>query len=140
MAEQTKDAVEQVQAGISEISADTEQAEQLIDRTALEVEKGLISVTESGRLFSSIMEEMKLVGIRAQEVSSEVHDMSTGTLRVAEAVELVSGITEKSTSQTAQAAAASEQQLSTMQEISAAAAHLSTLVQELTDKMALFKV
>ncbi|GIO37953.1 methyl-accepting chemotaxis protein [Paenibacillus antibioticophila] len=140
LAEQTKDAVEQVQAGISEISADTEQAEQLIDRTALEVEKGLISVTESGRLFSSIMEEMKLVGIRAQEVSSEVHDMSTGTLRVAEAVELVSGITEKSTSQTAQAAAASEQQLSTMQEISAAAAHLSTLVQELTDKMALFKV
>lgn len=140
LAEQTKVVLDQVQTGISEISADTEQTEQLIHSTALEVEKGLASVSESGQLFSSIMEEMKHVGLRAQEVTSEVHDMSSGTIRVAKAVELVSQITERSTSQTAQAAAASEQQLSTMQEISAAAAHLSTLVQELTDKMAHFKV
>lgn len=140
LAEQTKLAVEQVQAGIVEITSDTDHAAALIGNTALEVEKGLSSVTESGQLFASIMKEMKQVGVRAQEVSAEVQEMSAGTARVAEAVRLVSGITMKSADETAQVAAASEQQLATMQEISSASAHLSRLVQELTDQMAHFKV
>ncbi|RRJ64915.1 methyl-accepting chemotaxis protein [Paenibacillus oralis] len=140
LAEQTKLAVGQVQAGIAEITADTDHAAALIGNTALEVEKGLLSVTESGQLFASIMEEMKQVGVRAQEVSAEVQEMSAGTARVAEAVRLVADITMKSTDETAQVAAASEQQLATMQEISSAAVHLSRLVQELTDRMAHFKI
>ncbi|TYA14638.1 methyl-accepting chemotaxis protein [Paenibacillus faecis] len=140
LAEQTKLAVGQVQAGIAEITTDTDHAAALIGNTALEVEKGLSSVTESGQLFASIMKEMKQVGVRAQEVSAEVEEMAEGTVRVAEAVRLVSGITMKSADETAQVAAASEQQLATMQEISSAAAHLSRLVQELTDQMAHFKV
>jgi len=140
LAEQTKEAVKQVQDGIAAIAADTDHASQLIGGTTLEVEKGLASVVESGRLFASIMDEMKHVGARAQDVSAEVQEISGGTERVAGTVQLVSDITMKSTDEAGQAAAASEQQLATMQEISAAAAHLSSLVQELTNKLAHFKV
>lgn len=140
LAEQTKEAVKQVQDGIAAIAADTGHASQLIGGTTLEVEKGLASVVESGRLFASIMNEMKHVGARAQDVSAEVQEISGGTERVAGTVQLVSDITMKSTDEAGQAAAASEQQLATMQEISAAAAHLSSLVQELTNKLAHFKV
>ncbi|WP_068786590.1 methyl-accepting chemotaxis protein [Paenibacillus phocaensis] len=140
LAEQTKHAVDQVQAGIAEIAADTEQAVRLIGNTAVEVDKGLGSVTESGQLFASIMKEMSEVGNRAQEVSAEVQEMAEGAARVAEAVRLVSGITLTSTDEAAQVAAATEEQLATMQEIAAAASHLSRLVQELTDQMAHFKI
>ncbi|GJM79831.1 hypothetical protein HMSSN139_23270 [Paenibacillus sp. HMSSN-139] len=129
-----------MQAGIAEIAADTEQAVRLIGNTAVEVDKGLGSVTESGQLFASIMKEMSEVGNRAQEVSVEVQEMAEGAARVAEAVRLVSGITLTSTDEAAQVAAATEEQLATMQEIAAAASHLSRLVQELTDQMAHFRI
>lgn len=104
------------------------------------MDKGLGSVTESGQLFASIMKEMSEVGNRAQEVSVEVQEMAEGAARVAEAVRLVSGITLTSTDEAAQVAAATEEQLATMQEIAAAASHLSRLVQELTDQMAHFRI
>lgn len=140
LAEQTKNAVDQVQAGIAEIAADTGHAVRLIGNTAHEVDKGLESVTESGQLFAAIMKEMGEVGNRAQEVSAEVREMAEGAARVAEAVRLVSGITMTSTDEAAQVAAATEQQLATMQEIAAASGHLSRLVQELTDQMAHFRI
>ncbi|WP_116232615.1 hypothetical protein [Paenibacillus sp. VMFN-D1] len=60
----------------------------------------------------SIMEELKQVGCPCAEISAEVQELAEGTT-------FVPDITIKS-GQTAQVAAASEQQLATMQEISSA--------------------
>lgn len=140
LADQTKNAALQVQAGISEMTADTEHTASLIASAAVEVEQGRESVLQSGRLFAAIMEETRKVGELAQTVLSEVQQMNHSSSRVADSVRHVSDITMNSTDEAAQVAAAAQEQLATMQEISYATENLSHLIQELSSQMAHFKV
>ncbi|NGZ74682.1 methyl-accepting chemotaxis protein [Saccharibacillus alkalitolerans] len=140
LAEQTRKATEQVQAGIEEIASEARQAVQLMGTTANEVEKGVNSVTESGVLFETIMQEMRQVGLQAQEVSSAVKQLAAGAEQVSDTVALVSDIARKSTDETVHVAAASEQQQATMQEISASTLHLSAQIQDLMERMVKFKL
>lgn len=140
LADQTRNAAVQVQVGIAEIAADTEYTADLIANTAIEADQGRESVLESGRLFASIMQEMKKVGELAQSVSAEVREIDGGSHRIAESVRHVSDITLMSSDEAAQVAAAAEQQLATMQEISSASNHLSLLINDLAQQMGNFKI
>lgn len=140
LADQTRNAAIQVQVGIAEIAADTEYAAKLIANTAIEADQGRESVLESGRLFASIMQEMKKIGELAQSVSFEVREINGGSNMIAESVRHVSDIALRSSDEAAQVAAAAEQQLATMQEISNAANHLSQLISDLAQQMGNFKV
>ncbi|GGO01874.1 methyl-accepting chemotaxis protein [Saccharibacillus kuerlensis] len=140
LAEQTRKATEQVQAGIEEIALETRHAVQLMDTTASEVEKGVGSVAQSGALFETIMQEMREVGAQAHNVSTAVEQMAVGAEQVADTVALVSDVARKSTEETVHVAAASEEQQATMQEISASATHLSSQIQDLMDRVVKFKL
>ncbi|WP_172193701.1 methyl-accepting chemotaxis protein [Saccharibacillus qingshengii] len=140
LAEQTRKATEQVQAGIEEIASETRQAVRMMNTTAEEVEKGVGSVAQSGALFETIMQEMREVGIQAHEVSTAVEQLAAGAVQVSDTVALVADIARKSTEDTGHVAAASEQQQATMQEISASATHLSGQIQDLMDRMVRFKL
>ncbi|MDN4068209.1 methyl-accepting chemotaxis protein [Paenibacillus sp. FSL R5-0407] len=140
LADQTKNAAIQAQVGIAEIAADTEHTAELIANTAIEADQGRESVLESGRLFASIMQEMKKVGELAQSVSFEVKEINGGSNWIAGSVRHVSDIALTSSDEAAQVAAAAEQQLATMQEISNAANHLSQLILDLAEQMGNFKV
>ncbi|MBB3111406.1 methyl-accepting chemotaxis protein [Paenibacillus phyllosphaerae] len=140
LAEQTKDAAAQVQAGIGEIASESKQALQVLSSTVGEVEKGVNDVTESGQLFAAIMTEMRQVLTQSQEVSAAVEQMSAGTDQVAGAVMAVSDIAKHSTGDAMNVAAASEEQLATMQQITASATHLQALIEDLMGRMERFKL
>ncbi|ULL13253.1 methyl-accepting chemotaxis protein [Paenibacillus sp. H1-7] len=140
LAEQSRAAAEQIAGLIDEIRSDTAQAVAAMGQGTAEVEKGVITVTESGARFASIMEEMMQVNDQIQEVSAAAEQMSASSQQVTATVEQLALIAKEASLNSQGVAAASEEQLASMQEISSSASALSSMVQELLDQLAHFKV
>ncbi|RKP48004.1 methyl-accepting chemotaxis protein [Cohnella endophytica] len=139
LAEQTRDAVLKVEEKIESIRTETYRMTDVIAFTSSEVVKGSATVTDSGKIFSSITAEMKRVHLQAEEVSSSVGQLSAGIEQAMASVDSVKEITRMSTDNANQVAAASEEQLATMQEVTSSANHLSAMVQDLLDRLTRFK-
>ncbi|MFC5467447.1 methyl-accepting chemotaxis protein [Cohnella suwonensis] len=139
LAEQTGDSVRKVEEKIDSIRSETHRMTGVIASASSEVEKGSATVTESGRLFAEITSEMRLVRSQAEDVSSSVEQLSAGIEEVLRSVDNVKEIARMSTDNANHVAAASEEQLATMQEVSSSAGHLGAMVQELLDRLSKFK-
>ncbi|OWA36085.1 hypothetical protein B9G55_09510 [Saccharibacillus sp. O16] len=140
LAEQSNAASQQIAELIGEINEDTKLAVLSIDQGTAEVTKGVEVVTDSGAIFASITQDMSQVHQQIQEVSAASEQMSASTEQVLATVEQLAGIARGSSENAQDVAAASEEQLATMEEISAASESLGSLVQELLDLLARFKV
>jgi methyl-accepting chemotaxis protein len=140
LAEQTRIAAEQVAQLIGSMRGDITRAVESMARGANEVEKGVHSVSESGERFDAITKEIANVNIQIQEVAAAAEQMSASCEEVSATVEQLAHIAQDAAKNSQNVAAASEEQLASMEEISSSSAALSSMVQELLEQLAHFKV
>lgn len=139
LAEQTKTSAEQVASLIDEIQQDTDKAMAAMNLGTSEVEKGVQNVTEGGELFASIMAEMEEVRRRVKEVSTSSKHILASSQQVTYTMEHLADTAKVATAGSESVAAASEQQLASMQEITTSSEALGSSVQELLNRLSIFK-
>lgn len=140
LAEQTKQAAEEVTDLVEDVRMDTKQASLTMAVGNEKVQQGVKSVTDSGLLFASILTEMSQVNDQIQEVSAAAQQMTASTEQISASVVQLADLASEASADSQSVAAASEEQLASMEEISASAEALSTMVQELLEKLTHFKI
>ncbi|MEK5255671.1 methyl-accepting chemotaxis protein [Paenibacillus sp. FSL F4-0125] len=140
LADQTKQAAEQVTELVEHVVKDTNQASQAMAVGNEQVRIGVQSVSDSDLLFTSILAEMTQVTDQIQEVSAAAQQMTAGTEQISASVKVLAELASEASADSQSVAAASEEQLASMEEISASTESLSSMVQDLLDKLSYFKI
>lgn len=140
LAEQTKDAASEITDLVEHVRNDTKQASQAMTVGNEKVRQGVQSVSDSEILFTSILTEMTNVNEQIQEVSAAAEQMTASTEQISASVSQLAELAADASADSQSVAAASEEQLASMEEISASADALSTMVQELLERLSQFKI
>ncbi|WP_449603914.1 methyl-accepting chemotaxis protein [Paenibacillus sp. Marseille-Q9583] len=140
LADQTKQAAEQVTELVEHVVQDTNQASQAMAVGNEQVRIGVQGVSDSDLLFTSILAEMTQVTDQIQEVSAAAQQMTAGTEQISASVKVLAELASEASADSQSVAAASEEQLASMEEISASTESLSSMVQDLLDKLSYFKI
>ncbi|WP_440110855.1 methyl-accepting chemotaxis protein [Paenibacillus sp. QZ-Y1] len=96
-------------------------------------------INESGELFLSISSQISDVNAQIEDVSAIAEQMSAGSQQVDATLEQLKTIGHETADHAISVAAASEEQLASMEEITAASAALAKLTQELLELIQRFK-
>ncbi|WP_413789082.1 methyl-accepting chemotaxis protein [Bacillus kandeliae] len=140
LAEQSANSAEQISSLIAIIQNDNHQALESMKSTTNEVAEGLQVVQEAGNSFKDIKDSVSEVVTQIQEISHMVKQLAEGTQHVSQSIVTVNGIAETAAANTQNISAATEQQLASMQEISASSTALANMAQELQDLVVQFRV
>jgi methyl-accepting chemotaxis protein len=140
LAEQSANSAQQIVNLISTIQSDISSAIQGAEMATRETNSGIQVVTEAGASFDRIYNAVQTVSSQIEEVSAAVEQMSAGAEQVVQAIDIVSGIATTSADNTQNVAAGTEEQLASMEEISASAGTLSKMAEQLQDTVAKFKL
>lgn len=140
LAEGSRSSAEKVAGLIGDIRTDIERTVGSMVQVKNQVNGGMEAVEETDRKFGQIVQAMKEVDLKVRETSR-----ITGTIveQVQEAEQTFGGLEEvaRSTSMNTQTvAASSEEQLASMEEVSASSADLSRLADSLQELLQQFKV
>ncbi|MHA6483496.1 methyl-accepting chemotaxis protein [Paenibacillus sp. strain BS8-2] len=140
LADQTRKAADEVSSLVSAVREDTDNASRSMAVGNVKVRSGLSSITESQRLFTTILSEMTSVNVQIQEVSAAAEQMSASTEQISGNVTQLSSLATEAAASSQSVAAASEEQLASMEEISASSSQLSKMVEDLLERLATFKI
>lgn len=140
LAEQSKQATEEVAELIYSVREEAQEASQAMHDGVNQVKLGVASVTDSGVLFTEIMNEVADINDQIQEVSAAAEEMSASSQEIAASVDELARIAEDASKSSTNVAAASEEQLASMQEITSSAEALNMMVAELVERMQHFKI
>ncbi|MGE5553518.1 MAG: methyl-accepting chemotaxis protein [Betaproteobacteria bacterium] len=140
LAEQSREAAEQISLLIREIQGETTKAVSAMEAGTKEVAAGTEVVTKSGKAFEAIAEAVQTVVAQIQEVSAATQQLATGSEQVVKSVESIAAITEQSAAGTEEVSASSEEQSASVEEIAASAESLAEMAQELQRAVASFKL
>ncbi|MFC4776026.1 methyl-accepting chemotaxis protein [Paenibacillus sp. GCM10023252] len=140
LAEQAKAAAEQVSTIVTEIQSETKRVEAGMTTGVKELEGGVQTVHEGGKLFSAILYGVEQVNNQLQEVSASAEQMSASTEQISATVMQQASLSGEASAESQSVAAAAEEQLASMEQISAASTSLSEMVQELLDNLSKFKI
>ncbi|MEK5067155.1 methyl-accepting chemotaxis protein [Sporosarcina sp. FSL K6-1508] len=140
LAEQSAKSTETIRHLISSIQGDTKLAVASMNKGAEEAEKGINVVNNAGDSFKQIQQFVYNVSHQIQEVSESIEQMTKGTQQVVEAVREIDEIANKTTLQSQDVSAATEEQLASMEEIASSASSLSYMAEELQEAVRKFKL
>ncbi|MBD0382109.1 methyl-accepting chemotaxis protein [Paenibacillus sedimenti] len=140
LADQTTQSAGKIAALIQEIRQDTEQSVRAMEGVAQEVKQGIDTVHAAGSTFGHIVRSSQSVAEEIQDVSAAVEQMSAGSEEVAASLQEMMSISSKNASHSQSVAAASEEQLATIGEISHAAETLKQMIRELEEQLSRFQV
>lgn len=140
LAEQSKISADQIAKLISQIQFHTRTAVESMADGLMEVEVGTKVIHETGENFKRIFDSVQIVTNRIQEVSSSAEQMAKTTENITNNVQSLATIAQDTSSNSQNVAAASEQQLATMQEMAASALALNHLAEELKEELTKFKM
>lgn len=139
LAEQSRQSAEQIVVIIQQIQGETRSAVVAMEKGSIEVEQGTVIMKEAGEAFRNIMNGVQQVAYQIEEVSAASQQMSAGTEEITASLHDMNSITKAAFSKTESVAAASEQQLATMVEVSESVNALTRMAQELHDMTLRFK-
>ncbi|MGC5324750.1 methyl-accepting chemotaxis protein [Brevibacillus sp. SYSU BS000544] len=125
---------------IEEIKNDTEYSIEAMESVAREVREGVQIVHEAGEAFNRIFQAAKDVDEQTQDVSATSEQMSASSQQVVATVQEVTAIAKESAEKTMLVTRSTEEQLHSMNEMSATASDLSRKAQELQDFVNRFTV
>jgi methyl-accepting chemotaxis protein len=140
LAEQSSQSTETIRQLITSIQLDTKHAVESMDKGTKEVEKGIEVVHHAGSSFEQIQHFVDIVSTQIQEITASIEQMAQGAEQVVETVGVIEEVALKSTSQSQDVSAATEEQLASMQEIAASASSLANMAEELQDSIKKFKI
>jgi methyl-accepting chemotaxis protein len=140
LAEQSQASAGKITALIHDIQKDTARAIEVMETGTREVEVGRNVVEEAGQAFRRIFQAAQQVAVQIQEVSAASVQMTTGSQQAAASVREMTNIAAQTAEHSRAVAAATEEQLASMQELSATAESLSQMAQQLSDALKRFQL
>lgn len=140
LAEQSAQSTENIRQLITSIQQDTTQAVTSMAKGTTEVAKGIELVENAGESFLTIKQFVEEVTRKLQEVSTSIQGTADGADHIVQLVKGIEEITDKTTGESQDVSAATEEQLASMQEISASASSLAHMAEELQDSIKKFKI
>ncbi|OBR66710.1 hypothetical protein A7K91_00040 [Paenibacillus oryzae] len=140
LSQQSAQSAEQISSLISSIANGVDKAAESMNNVSEEVQAGLNTVHVAGESFQHISEAVNAVAVDTVEVSSAIQQMTAGVEQMAHAMKVISGVTENTAAGTEQVTASTQEQLSSMEEVSAAAQTLSQIADQLQTTVSRFTV
>lgn len=140
LAEQSGRSAQQITALVSEILAQMGKVAVTVSTASKEVGEGAGMVHSAGEAFGTIRSSATDTAERIEQVSQSVAHLSEGSMRLVESVKVLLAVADTTAEGTHNASAAAEEQLATMEEITASANYLSKLAEELQNLIEQFKV
>jgi len=140
LAEQSKQSASQIVEIIKFIQADTALAADMTGKGNIVAKHGLELAEETGRAFTGILSSIHGVGSQTQELSAITEQMSASLQQVNAAIDEIASLAKNSSNHTTEIAAASEEQLATMNDITSSSASLAKMAEELQLLINRFKI
>ncbi|WNS75236.1 methyl-accepting chemotaxis protein [Bacillus sp. DTU_2020_1000418_1_SI_GHA_SEK_038] len=140
LAEQSSRSTETIRQLISSIQIDTNHAVESMEKGTTEIEKGMDLAQSAGEAFHEIKQFIDHVNNEIQTISVSIKETSAGTEQVVGVVHGIEEIAVKTTADSQNVSAATEEQLASMQEITASASSLSYMAEELQEIIKQFKI
>ncbi|PKG23566.1 methyl-accepting chemotaxis protein [Niallia nealsonii] len=139
LAEQSQESAKLISTLIAEIQQDTEHSVQIMSKVLIHAEDGLSISEATSNKFAQIISSTKVIGPQIEEVSATVQQMSAGLQEVTSQTGDIVSIASFNAEGAEEVAAASQEQLASMDEISHSAKALTVLAEELLTTVNMFK-
>jgi len=139
LAEQSSQSSKQIAELISNIKYEINETVKAMESSNKEVESGVKIVTESSNKFSDILNEINIIAIQIEEVTSLAHGLGINASGVTDSFDSMSKISYGTVKSSGDVTASSEQQTAAMEEIASATTSLATMASELRDSISTFK-
>ncbi|WII40056.1 methyl-accepting chemotaxis protein [Paenibacillus thiaminolyticus] len=140
LAEQSSHSADQIGNLINAIQDEASEAVQSMQRTKNEVISGVNAVGDAGQLFEGIKESVDEVAIHIGKVISSVNQMTIDAEAIQNTVQSVNHSAILSSSRSQNISAATQEQLASMEVISASTGELTQMAADLRSQLSYFKV
>ncbi len=140
LAEQSAESAKQITDLINAIQDETERAVKSMETATSEVEQGISVVDQTGDSFMNIHEAVTAVTLQINDVSKASQRVSANANRMSEIIDIIAEITTTTADGAQNISAASEEQLASMEEITASALALAQMAEELQSITLKFKL
>lgn len=133
LAEQTEEATEKISSLIQEVQTDTDKAVEEMGRNVKLVDKGLTIINKAGESFEKVASTGNTVNYKLQDIAQATVDAATNGTTLANLVEEIKQIINKNLGELKGIAAATQNQLASMEEVAASVSTIEEISTELTD-------
>jgi methyl-accepting chemotaxis protein len=140
LAEQTADSAQQVSSLVNIIQVDSSSSLHSMKMVSEEVQEGLTQIQAMGKVFEQILFTAQEVAEKTKDVAIVSNQMENQTKEVALTVEKMAEISKDSSRYSHNVASASQEQLASIEEISASYRSLTDMAQELKNQINKFQV
>lgn len=140
LAEQSSQSAEQISSLIAQIQEDTKTTSASMDTATIDVQTGLTIVNEAGESFKYVEHSVRELVLLIEEVFGSLQQLKENTNMINDSVQEVSHMAGDAASKTGNISAATEEQVASMEEISASATILANLATELQSLIQRFKI
>ncbi len=140
LADQSHKSSVQISNLIHEIHIDMDRSTASINQVKSEVQDGLEIVKNTQENFRDILSSMDQVAIQMEEMAATAQQISASSEEVAATAAEITTIAEENNKHTQTVATSTEEQLVSMDEISAAASALSDMAMQLQEQISKFKI
>lgn len=140
LAEQSETSAKEIAALINEIQIDTERTVIAMTEGAAEVTRGTEVVKTANEAFADIQKFINAMNRLIQENNETIAAVATDSGKIDASNHSLIAISQQISEQNDSVSAATEQQLATIEEITAAAQELSRMAEHLTEAISRFKV
>ncbi|WP_373229347.1 methyl-accepting chemotaxis protein [Cohnella sp.] len=140
LAENSSLSGQQIQETIGEIQADIHQAMEAMDTNRKAVSSGKIKIEHAGRSFERIVNAVQEVSEETKGVSQAIESINGNMTEMVKAIRQITDISSDTAHQTSSVSASTEEQMASMEEMSAGASTLASLASELKETIRRFIV
>jgi methyl-accepting chemotaxis protein len=140
LAEQSQTAASQIAQLISQVQAETEKAVAAMTEGAKETKIGSQVVTTAGQMFNQIATSVEQTTVGVSDISHAMQILNADNEKMVGGMNSIEDATDKNITNTASVSNSSQEQLASLEEISAAATSLTELAQDLNAVVTSFKV
>jgi methyl-accepting chemotaxis protein len=140
LAESSGSNAQKIAAYISKIQQNSTVAVQTMELSSNAVQDGITTVAEAGNTFGRIQHRIQEVAAESQEVSATVQQMTAGAEAVVQSFDSIGEISKSTAVGMKNVTHASDQQLSSMNDITASAQNLTRMAEHLQENIGKFKI
>lgn len=140
LAEGSEQSAKQIAELIGSVQAEVERAVVSMEDAKQGVQEGILAVDTSGRSFSRIRKAVRSAADKMEGIVAGAKGMAIGTETAKDSIKGNQQVSEELVSKTQTISAAAEEQLASVEEIAASAAHLSRMAEQLKGMVDKFQV
>jgi methyl-accepting chemotaxis protein len=140
LAEQSGNATQQISGIITQIQNETQQVVETMESVNSGVTEGIEVMNGAGESFTQIQLSINSVSDQIEQVSTAIEEMTSGTKMAVSSMDNISHVATESAAATQSVLAATEEQVASMQEMSAFSYSLTKLAGEMKSLIHTFKI